>query len=78
MAARARVQTAVISKDFEAKSADEKRLLALSKLSKDSFTMKSVTTIKILLVAPSDFKPDELLSVLKTEGVRVDSTDVVS
>ena len=46
MAARARVQTAVIPKDLEAKSADEKRLLALSKLSKDSFTVKSVTTIK--------------------------------
>ena len=46
MAARARVQTAVIPKDLEAKSADEKRLLALSKLSKDSLTVKSVTTIK--------------------------------
>jgi len=32
----------------------------------------------MLLTAPADFKPDELLSLVKTKGVRVDSTDAVS
>lgn len=38
MAARARAQTAVVPKDLEARSPEEKRLLALSKLGKDGCT----------------------------------------
>ena len=54
MAARARVQTTVIPKDLEARSPEEKRLLALSKLGEDGCTVKSVTPI--FFGSPSRFQ----------------------